>query len=89
MSANKQNRNDSEDLDAKYRAKIEFIEASDWEKDLHACLSEILGDTGSLSRDISNPDSEYNLFHFIFYILERAERLQGDPKGFSTCFEVL
>ncbi|KAL2065059.1 hypothetical protein VTL71DRAFT_4199 [Oculimacula yallundae] len=53
MSYNKSN-NPSE----LYRAHIEFIQASDWEKDLRISLKELIDASGQISRDCSNPESE-------------------------------
>jgi hypothetical protein len=50
--------NSSEDPDAKYRAKIEFINASEWEKDLRLSFEEMMDGNGNVSRECSNPESE-------------------------------
>lgn len=50
--------NTSDDPNAKYRAKVEFIQASDWEKDLRMSLSDLLDNTGNVSRDCTNAESE-------------------------------
>lgn len=50
--------NSSDDENAKYRADIEFIKASDWEKDLRVSLKELIDANGEVSRECSNPESE-------------------------------
>jgi hypothetical protein len=50
--------NSSDDENAKYRADIEFIKASDWEKDLRVSLNELIDANGEVSRECSNPESE-------------------------------
>jgi len=50
--------NSSDDENAKYRADIEFIKASDWEKDLRVSLNELIDGNGEVSRECSNPESE-------------------------------
>lgn len=50
--------NSSEDENAKYRANIEFIQASDWEKDLRVSLNELLDPNGQVSRECTNAESE-------------------------------
>ncbi|KAK0126069.1 hypothetical protein ONS95_007689 [Cadophora gregata] len=50
--------NHSEDPRALYRADIEFIQASDWEKDLKISLDELIDGSGQISRECTNPESE-------------------------------
>lgn len=50
--------NSSDKPTAKYRAQIEFIQASDWEKDLQLCFQELLDANGHISREASNEESE-------------------------------
>jgi hypothetical protein len=50
--------NPSEDPNSKYKANIEFIKASDWEKDLRVSLTELMDGNGQVSRDCSNTESE-------------------------------
>lgn len=40
--------NTSDDENAKYRADIEFIQASDWEKDLRLSLTELIDSSGQV-----------------------------------------
>lgn len=49
--------NTSNDVNSKYRAEIEFIQPSDWEKDLRISLKELLDMSGNVTKDLS-PDSE-------------------------------
>ncbi|KAH7416967.1 Dynamin family-domain-containing protein [Cadophora sp. MPI-SDFR-AT-0126] len=50
--------NHSEDPRTRYRADIEFIQASDWEKDLRISLNELIDGSGQISRECTNPESE-------------------------------
>ncbi|KAM3081672.1 hypothetical protein ACMFMG_005123 [Clarireedia jacksonii] len=50
--------NSSDDPTKKYRAEIEFIKASDWQKDLEVSLNELIDGSGNISRDSTNADSE-------------------------------
>lgn len=46
--------NSSDDPDARYRADVEFIQASEWEKDLRISLKELLDGSGHVEIS-SNP----------------------------------
>lgn len=50
--------NFSDDPSKKYRAEIEFIKESDWEKDLKVSLNELIDASGNVSRDSTNADTE-------------------------------
>ncbi|KAH7364551.1 putative GTPase SLIP-GC [Rhexocercosporidium sp. MPI-PUGE-AT-0058] len=50
--------NHSDNPSALYRADIEFIQASDWEKDLRISLKELIDANGQVSRECTNPESE-------------------------------
>lgn len=50
--------NPSEEASSKYRANIEFIQPSDWEKDLRVSLTELMDGNGNVSRDCTNAESE-------------------------------
>ncbi|CZT47980.1 uncharacterized protein RSE6_08614 [Rhynchosporium secalis] len=50
--------NKSDNPNELYRAHIEFIQASDWEKDLKISLRELIDSSGQISREYSNPESE-------------------------------
>lgn len=50
--------NDSEDPEARYRAEIKFITASDWEKELKILFEELVDGNGGISRECNNQDSE-------------------------------
>jgi len=50
--------NSSENPNSRYRADIEFIKASDWERDLKLSFSELLDANGDVSRDYTNEESE-------------------------------
>ena len=43
---------------SKYRAEIEFIKDSEWRKELEILFKEILDDSGHVSREAQNPDTE-------------------------------
>jgi hypothetical protein len=62
--------NDSLDPNHKYRASIEFITPADWEKEVSILLKEFLTETGGVSRDTSNPDSDAGIawakFHAVY-----------------------
>lgn len=50
--------NSNNDPESKYRAEIEFIQPSDWEKDLKLSLDELLDSNGQISRECTSPDTE-------------------------------
>ncbi|KAF2834718.1 hypothetical protein M501DRAFT_963774 [Patellaria atrata CBS 101060] len=50
--------NDSEDERKKYVADIEFIKEDDWRRELKVLFDEIFDGSGSVSKEVSNPDSE-------------------------------
>lgn len=54
----------------KYRAEIEFIGSSDWEKELHILMNEFLTENGTLSREVSDPNSDAGIawakFHSVY-----------------------
>ncbi|KAF7899405.1 hypothetical protein EAE99_012326 [Botrytis elliptica] len=50
--------NSIDDPNKKYRAEIEFIQESDWEKDLELSLNELIDVSGNVSRDCSNAETE-------------------------------
>ncbi len=45
-------------LEKPYRATIEFIKPSDWEKELKTLFQDLIDSNGNVSRDSSNPDSD-------------------------------
>ncbi|MCJ1400989.1 hypothetical protein MMC11_004200 [Xylographa trunciseda] len=44
--------------DDAYRAEIEFITVADWEKELQILFKDLLDDSGNVSRDCANPDTD-------------------------------
>ncbi|TAQ85772.1 hypothetical protein B7494_g5916 [Chlorociboria aeruginascens] len=50
--------NSNNDPDSKYRADIEFIHASDWEKELRVLFSELLDASGNIRHDASSIESD-------------------------------
>ncbi|KAG4025453.1 hypothetical protein MFRU_058g00360 [Monilinia fructicola] len=50
--------NSSDDPNKKYRAEIEFIKESDWKKDLHVSLAELINDSGEVSSEHINPKAD-------------------------------
>ncbi|KAI9785143.1 MAG: hypothetical protein M1839_000781 [Geoglossum umbratile] len=50
--------NESDDPEKKYSAKIEFIAAADWEKELKILFQELIDADGKISRDCNNHESE-------------------------------
>lgn len=44
--------------DKPYRAKIEFIKPSDWEKELKTLFQDLVDGSGNVSRESSNPDTD-------------------------------
>lgn len=48
----------SNNPNALYRADIEFIQPSDWEKDLRISLNDLIDGSGKVSHDCTNPESE-------------------------------
>lgn len=45
--------NSNDDPSKKYRAEIEFIKASDWEKDLRLSLNELYDASGNVSNQLA------------------------------------
>lgn len=62
--------NASTNQSSKYRAEIEFISRADWEKELGILLKEFLTDHGTVSREISDPNSDAGIawakFHAVY-----------------------
>lgn len=50
--------NRSDDPHELYRAEIEFIAAEDWIKELKTLFTDLFDDSGNVSRDCNNPDTE-------------------------------
>jgi hypothetical protein len=50
--------NESDNPEKKYSAKIEFIAAADWEKELKILFQELIDADGKISRDCNNHESE-------------------------------
>ncbi|KAK4507357.1 hypothetical protein PRZ48_001092 [Zasmidium cellare] len=50
--------NESTNPNMKYRAVIEFIQPEDWEKELHVLFKDMFEESGALSKDISNAESD-------------------------------
>ncbi|CAN8102464.1 unnamed protein product [Discula destructiva] len=44
-----------------YRAEIEFISAADWAQELKILLADLLGGSGNISTDCTNPDTDAGL----------------------------
>ncbi|KAJ4335077.1 hypothetical protein N0V87_006352 [Didymella glomerata] len=72
--------NDSTDPFSKYRAEIEFISQADWEKEVATLMKEFLTENGTLSRDVSNQDSDAGIawakFHAVYPKIAR-DSLEG------------
>jgi len=62
--------NNSTNSSDKYRAEIEFIGHADWEKELYILMKEFLTENGTLSREVSDPDSDAGVawakFHAVY-----------------------
>ncbi|KAF2102156.1 hypothetical protein NA57DRAFT_35654, partial [Rhizodiscina lignyota] len=50
--------NDSDDPDLRYRAQIEFIKEEDWAKELAVLFKDLIDQSGEVSRDCTNADSD-------------------------------
>lgn len=50
--------NDSDDEASLYRAEIEFIKVEEWEKELKVLFDEIVDQSGNISREVYNNDSD-------------------------------
>lgn len=46
------------DTKTPYHARIEFIKAEDWERELKTLFQDLFDGSGNVSRDCSNPDTE-------------------------------
>lgn len=62
--------NDSNDPFSKYRAEIEFITPADWAKEVATLLKEFLTENGTLSREVSDQNSDAGIawakFHAVY-----------------------
>ena len=62
--------NDSNDTFSKYRAEIEFISRADWEKEVATLMKEFMTEHGTLSRDVSDQNSDAGIawakFHAVY-----------------------
>jgi hypothetical protein len=62
--------NDSTDPLSKYRAEIEFISREDWQKELTTLMKEFLTDNGTVSREVSDENSDAGIawakFHSVY-----------------------
>ena len=62
--------NASTDPYSKYRAEIEFISRGDWEKELGKLLKEFLTESGGVSREVADQDSDAGIawakFHSVY-----------------------
>ncbi|KAK3706114.1 hypothetical protein LTR37_012941 [Vermiconidia calcicola] len=50
--------NDSKSEASRYRAEIEFIKPEDWRKELRVLFEEVFDESGHISREIGNEDSQ-------------------------------
>lgn len=50
--------NNSENPEELYRSEIEFISVEDWKKELKTLFTDLLDDSGNISRECANEDSE-------------------------------
>ncbi|KAK1531727.1 hypothetical protein CPAR01_11376 [Colletotrichum paranaense] len=50
--------NDSENPEELYRSEIEFISVEDWKKELKTLFTDLLDDSGNISHECANEDSE-------------------------------
>ncbi|WYZ44801.1 hypothetical protein EsH8_VIII_000117 [Colletotrichum jinshuiense] len=50
--------NHSQDVDELYRSEIEFISLEDWKRELQTLFTDLLDDSGNVSRECTNEDSE-------------------------------
>ncbi|KAK2040434.1 hypothetical protein LZ31DRAFT_634095 [Colletotrichum somersetense] len=50
--------NHSQNPEELYRSEIEFISQEDWKKELRTLFTDLLDDSGNISRDCTNEDSE-------------------------------
>lgn len=62
--------NESNDPFSRYRAEIEFISPEDWEKEVATLMKEFLNENGTLSRDVSDQNSDAGIawakFHAVY-----------------------
>ncbi|KAH8716864.1 hypothetical protein GQ44DRAFT_624695 [Phaeosphaeriaceae sp. PMI808] len=62
--------NSSDDNSCKYRAEIEFISRDDWSKELSILMKEFLTETGNVSREASDQNSDAGIawakFHSVY-----------------------
>ena len=64
-----------------YRAQIEFIDASDWERELKVMFQDLLDANGNVSRECSNEDTEAG----IAYAKIKAVYPQKTKEEIVTC----
>ncbi|EUC39737.1 hypothetical protein COCMIDRAFT_45972, partial [Bipolaris oryzae ATCC 44560] len=62
--------NNSDEASSKYRAEIEFISPEDWEKELSVLMQEFSSESGKLSREAQDPNSDAGIawakFHAVY-----------------------
>jgi hypothetical protein len=62
--------NDSRDPSSKYRAEIEFISHDDWKKEVATLIKEFLTESGAISRDAADENSDAGIawakFHSVY-----------------------
>ncbi|KAF2878206.1 hypothetical protein BDV95DRAFT_479698 [Massariosphaeria phaeospora] len=62
--------NDSNDLTRKYRAEIEFISRTDWEKELGILMKEFLTENGTVAKETTDQDTDAGIawakFHAVY-----------------------
>ena len=67
--------------DQPYRAQIEFIDASDWERELKVMFQDLLDANGNVSRECSNEDTEAG----IAYAKIKAVYPQKTKEDIANC----
>ncbi|KAK4635549.1 Nuclear GTPase SLIP-GC [Fulvia fulva] len=80
--------NDSPNPRMKYRAEIEFIRPEDWQKELHILYKEIIDESGNISREISNPESDagvaYAKIRAVYHKLTKDDLTRTNPHALMT-----
>ncbi|KAL5390396.1 hypothetical protein DPSP01_001963 [Paraphaeosphaeria sporulosa] len=69
--------NSDNDPDHRYRAEIEFINRADWEKDLKVLMQEFLSESGTLTREASDPNTDAGIawakFHAVYPSIQKEK----------------
>jgi uncharacterized protein YlxW (UPF0749 family) len=80
--------NANDDEGSKYRAEIEFIKPAEWERELRVLFEEIIDGSGSISREVGNPDSQagiaYAKIRAVYWRLTKDDLIESSIEKLMT-----